>query len=178
MKAQSILVTPLQPLRHMAEAERQVVSSFLFQRFRGMDEIHDRAWKRLWAWAWRLDAGEGMQLFSGRERSWAFHARWMAIEGRIFDGQECFTKLGPFRDWLKTGAHLGRWQATRWGLRFEPGSVAYDELSDDEMREFAQDATDFLRTAEAMATLWPHLLFAQRVEMLERLLADKDGNHG
>jgi hypothetical protein len=94
----------------------------------------------------------------------------MAIERAVFENQEGFVHLRRFRDWMKTGAGWGRFEPTPQGLVFVPGSVSFDEASDDEMREFVRAAEEFLHTPRAQKRLWPHLSAQRRAEMVDTLL--------
>jgi hypothetical protein len=167
VKASAILVQPVAPLDALPPAELDVVRRFLFQHMRGLDAEHDRRWRRFWA---RIVNGEVAQFYPVVDRSGAFHARHMAIEGRIFENQDAFVQLRPFRDWLKTGAAFGTWQIVDGQHKFVPSSLSYEDCSDDEMRQFHQDAMDYLHTPHALRRLWPHLNHARRLEMLETLL--------
>lgn len=51
-----------------------------------------------------------------------------------------------------------------------PKSIAYDQLEEDEMREFHEQVVAFLRTEHAGRTLWRHLSPTARIEMVEGLL--------
>lgn len=171
-KASSILICPMVPLRQLPPQEVDVIRRFLFDHIRGMDARNEKRWRRLWARIWAAEPGEGLQLFNGAERSLRFHRRWMAIERRIFENQDAYVHLDRFRDWLKTGAGFGTYQLVNGVMRFVPASLSYEECSDDQMREFAEAAMDFLHTDKALKKLWRHLPAARRQEMVETLLRD------
>jgi hypothetical protein len=59
---------------------------------------------------------------------------------------------------------------------FVPASVEYEQCSDDEMAEFIDNATEFLRSDRAQRRLWRHLPPYQRAAMVETLMADPRGN--
>lgn len=168
MKLSAILVHPTIPLQTLPPAEVDVIRRFLFRNMRGADEVHDRRWRRLWG---RVAAGEVLQLYPVVERSLAYHCRHMAIERRIFENQDGFapTEAGrrAFRNWLKVGASLVTLELEGGEPKWLPGSVSYEDLSDDEFREFHEAAIDFLRTPRALRKLWPAVAAEQRMEMLE-----------
>lgn len=171
MKASAVMVTPVVPLRDLPPAELEVVSRFLFRHMRGLNAEHSRRWRRMWG---RVAQGEVLQVYPVVDRSLAYHRRHMAIEGRIFEHQDGFapTKTGEraFRNWLKVGASLVKLELEGGEPKWLPGSCSYDELSDDEFREFHEAAMDFLHTPRALRKLWPAVRSAQRLEMLESVL--------
>lgn len=167
MKLSAIMVSPTIPLADLPRQERETLSRVLFQCFQGLDEAHNRRWRRLWR---RIFEGASLHFYPVVERSGAYHRRHMAIEGAIFDHQDGFYSREAFRQWLKTGAAFGRFVATDAGLVFEPASVSYDQCSDDQMREFHEAALEFLHTDHALATLWPAMAPKQRAEALELVL--------
>jgi hypothetical protein len=171
-KLSAVMVVPTIPLDMLPPAEREVVSRFLFQTMRGIDANHTARWRRMWS---RVAQGEVLQCYPIVERSGLYHRRHMAIEGRIFENQDGFppTAAGrrKFRDWLKVGASLARLELQGEVPNWLPGSVSYEDLSDDEFREFHEAAVDYLRTPYALKKLWPAVKPAERMRMLELQLA-------
>lgn len=172
MKASSILIRPTVQLHSLPDAERDIIRRFWTQHVRGMDAKHDKRWRRLGRDLFNAEPGEGIELLRPKPRSLKFHKRWMAIERRIFENQDAYVHLERFRDWLKTGAGWGAYHLVNGAMKFVPASVSFDEASDDEMREFAEAAVDFLHTDRATRKLWRHLPAAKRQEMLDTLLAN------
>lgn len=173
MKASAIMVKPALPLRMLEPRDLEVLSRVLFQYFRGLDERHTGRWRRLWGRLFREDGV--LQLYPVVERNAAFHARHMAIETRVFENQDGFVSQRAFREWLKTGACFGHFEAApAGGLTFVPSSCSYEDCSDDEMREFHDDALAFLRSPHALATLWPAMAPHERADNLELLLRDPE----
>jgi hypothetical protein len=170
-KASIIMVAPQVNLRALPLAERQVVSHFLFDCIRGLDAKHDKRWRRLWNRIWYSEPGEAAEIAALQPRSLVFHKRHMAIEQRLFDSQERWTNLDRFRDWLKTGAGFGHYEVAGGRMRFIPASCAYEECSDDEMREFHTAMVEWLHSPYPQRRLWPHIPAAQRSAMLETVLA-------
>lgn len=170
-KPSDIMVCPVVALRTLTDAERDVIRNFLFGCIKGLDATHDARWRRMWGRMWKAEAGEVTHLQTIVDRSGQFHKRHMAIEGALFENQERFTQVKPFRLWLKTGAAFGDYTRDKTGrLRFTPSSVEYEKCSDDEMREFHAAAVDFLHTPKAQRRLWPHLSPTQRAEKLDAVL--------
>jgi hypothetical protein len=171
VKSSAVLVFPTFPLEHVPPAEMDVIRRFLFQTMQGVDEDHTRRWRRMWK---RVGDGEVMQMYPVVGRHGAFHKRHMTLEARIFEHQDGFVpnKAGQraFRNWLKVGASLVSLELHEGEAKFLPGSLSYEDASDDEMREFHEAAMDFLRTPRALRRLWPAVKPAQRLEMLELVL--------
>lgn len=172
-KASPILVMPAVKLNSLPQHEREIVSRFLFQHIRGLDDKHNRRWRRLWRQGWHAEPGEVMHIEVIRGRSLRFHKRWMAIETRLFESQERFTNIDKLRNWIKVGAEFGVYERDYRGrLHFTPASIAFDACSDDVMREFVEMATAHLRTPHAQRYLWPHIKAPARAEMLEIILRE------
>lgn len=170
-KPSPILVAPVMALRELPPAEREVVSRFLFGRIRGLDRQHDTRWRQLWKRLWRAEAGEVLQLDNVVDRSGPFHRMHMAMEQAVFDAQERFEQFQGFRLWLKTGAGWGTFEREGKTLVFVPSSTAYDQCSDDEMRELHTQMLEFLHTDRALTYLWPTLKPAKRAQMLADALS-------
>jgi hypothetical protein len=179
MKATAILVKLHRPLRFLPPADIQALERIVFGWFSGLDQLHDRRWRRTWKRLFHAKVVQPVwQLYDLPERSGPFHARHMAIEGRIFANQDGFLQREAFRTWLKTGAAFGHYEASGGALVFVPSSLSYDDCSDDEMREFHEDAMTYLRTPHALETLWPVVKPAQRMEMLDAALREPQEDQG
>lgn len=175
MKASAIMVMPTVPLDMLPAGEREIVSRFLFRTMRPVDEQHRRRWARMWR---RAARGEVMALYPVVDRDFGYHAMHMATEQRLFANQDGFvmTKAGQraFRNWLKVGASLVTLELEGGEPQFLPGSLSYEDLSDDEMREFHEAAMDWLRDPRALQQLWPAVPAEQRMAMLEAALRDPE----
>lgn len=171
MKATSIMVCPVGPL-NIPDADRDVLRRWLFDCIKGIDDEHDRRWQRYMKGLLTSEPGEVTEFLNPKTRSLPFHKRWMALEKRIYENQETFATRKGFRRFLKAGAGFGEYEAQAGRLVFVPGSVSFDETSDDEMRAFVRAAEEFLHTPLALRRLWPHITAPARQEMLETLLAD------
>lgn len=173
MKASAILVRLAAPLRFMPPQQLQAVDNFLFQWVQGNDAQHHARWRRMWRRMFHSQQQQpSLHLYELQDRSGGFHARHMTIEGRIYENQETFITRKAFRLWLKSGAAFGEYVASNGALVFEPSSLSYEEASDDDMREFHEDAMRFLRTPDALQTLWPHVHREQRLARFEAFLQD------
>jgi hypothetical protein len=163
------------PLRFLPTVLVEALSRVCFHWIRGVDEVHDRRWRRLLSNLFHTrDAAPVLQFYPVVDRSGRFHKRHMAIEGRIYENQDGFLQREAFRIWLKTGACWGHYEAFNGALVFVPNSCSYEDASDDEMREFHEDAIAYLRTPHALAVLWPAVVPERRLEMLETLLRDPE----
>lgn len=170
-KPAAILITKRYPIERMPEQDLAAVRRFLFDGIQGLDEQHDKRWRRLWGRILKGAVGEVVHLQIVVGRSGAFHRMHMALEQRLFDRQDQWATLGSLRDWLKTGAAWGEFKFNARGvMKFVPRSTAYEACSDDEMREIHAAMLAFLRTPGAQRKLWPHLAPAARSEMLETIV--------
>lgn len=177
-KPAAILICPQIALRTLPENERNIVSRFLFDNIRGLDEKHNARWRRMWSRIWQADAGEVTHLEVVVDRSGPYHRRHMAMEQALFDRQERWLMLDDFRWWLKTGAGWGDFTLLPNGrMKFVPRSTSYEACSDDEMKELHQAMLAFLRTPKTMRKLWPHLSPDARYEMLESILEPPEREH-
>ena len=172
-KASPILITKIHPLDHMPEADKAVVRRFLFDGVRGLDEKHDRRWKRFWSRIWNSEPGEVFQLVNVIERNAPFHRRHRAILERLFASQERFRNIDALHDWMKIGAYWVTWEEGKSGKPIpKPRSTSFEVCSDDQMREAHAAMVDFLHTERAQRFLWRNLKPAMRAEMLESTLKD------
>lgn len=160
--------TEIQPAD--AEAARRV----LFGIVDGLGDRGRKQWRRFINGLTRLEPGEMVQIHTRKPRSGPFHRRHMALEQRVFEAQERFDLFDPvFRDWLKVGAGFCEWvPGPKGGVFPVPKSIAYDQLEDNDMRDFHERVIAFLRTEHAGRTLWKHLPPAGRTEMVESLLGE------
>lgn len=172
MKSSAIMVRSALPLRMLDAFELEILSRVLFQYFRGLDATHNARWRRLWGRLFQRD--EVLQFYPVVDRSAKFHRMVMAAERNVFEGQEVFSQVKAFRNWLKTGACFGAFEASGGQLVFVPSSVSFEECSDDEMREYFEDMVAFLRTERAQSALWPHLSPDAGRETVEALLKGPD----
>ena len=140
----------------------------------GLGELGKKRWRRFINGVLRLEPGEMVEIKTRKPRSGPFHRRHMALEQRVFEAQEKFEHFDPgFRDWLKVGAGFVDWYPGPTGGVFPvPKSIAYDQIEDDEMREFHENVVRFLRTEAATRSLWKHLSPTAQIEMIEGLLAE------
>jgi hypothetical protein len=161
-----------QPIE-ISDEEKAVVRRVLFGIIDGLGERGKKQWRRLVNGWLRLEPGEMSQIKTRKPRSGPFHRRHMAMEQAVFEAQEKFEHFDPgFRDWLKVGAGFVTWYPGPKGGVFPVAkSIAYDELEEDDMREFHDACVAFLRTEHAGRTLWKHLSETQRIEQIEFLLA-------
>jgi hypothetical protein len=153
------------------EADREAARRVLFGIVDGLGDIGRKRWRRFVNGLMRLEPGEMVEIKTRKPRSGPFHRRHMKLEQSFFESQERFELFDPFRDWLKVGAGHCQWFPGPKGAVFPvPKSIAYDQIEEDEMREFHENAVAFLRTEHAGKTLWNHLTPAARTEMVETIL--------
>lgn len=169
-KPSAILITKTERLEDLPENERAVVRKFLFGGIQGLNDQHEKRWRRFWGRIQRAEVGEVFDLQIVVARSGQFHRRHMAIEQLLFDRQEQWDDIKKFRAWLKTGAAWGHFEIVKNRMKFVPSSLSYEDCSDDEMREVHESMVAFLRRPATQKRIWPHLSADQRHEMLENII--------
>lgn len=175
MKASTILVCPIVPLRQLPPGEVDVIRRFLFQHVDGMDAESRARWRRLWGRIWSADPGEGFPIYSAEQRSGPFHRRHRAVLERLHASQERYSNIDALHDWLKFKAYFVTWGEGRRGQPLPvPRTTSFPECSEDEMREFHTRMVDLLHDPAIQRHLWRHLKAPQRVEMVDSVLADPD----
>lgn len=173
MKLSMLAVVLQQPIARMDPAAAQWVRWFLFDFIRGQNAEHHRRWVRFWTRVW--NRGGELRLYPIVEQSSRYRAMWMAKEERIFDAQDHFYNRNAMRDWIKTGACFGHWEASAGRLVFVPSSLSPEECSDDEIREFHDNAMTYLHSPQALQTLWPQMPAHLRNENLELVMEPPPG---
>jgi hypothetical protein len=154
-------------------AEKEAARRVFFGVVDGLGERGRKQWRRFWNGLMRLEPGEMVLIKTRKPRSGPFHRRHMKIEQTLFEAQERFDSFEQFRNWLKTGAGHCDWiPGPRGAVMPVPRSIAYDQLEDDEMREFHDASVAFLREDHACKVLWPHLPTTARIEMIEGILSN------
>ncbi len=174
----AMLICPVVALRHIPDAERDVIRRFLFDHVRGLDKQSDTRWRRLWGSLWAAEPGEGFQIAVSEERSGPFHRRHRAILETLFASQERFRHIDKLHDWIKVGAGFVTWAAGKDSKPVAiPRSTAFDECSENEIREFHAAMVDYLHTERAQRFLWRHLKPNARQDMLDSILQSHERDH-
>lgn len=156
----------------LTEAEKAAARRVMFGIVDGLGERGRKQWRRLWNRLLRLEPGEMVTVNTNQERLGWFHRKHMALEAAVFESQERFDNFKAFRDWLKVGAGFCDWYpGPKGGVFPVPRSIRYAELEQAGMEQFHADAVEFLRSDHAGRTLWKHLTQAQRIDMIEEILA-------
>lgn len=167
-KASPILICPTAPLLNLPAHEQDVLRRFFTQHVRGMDDMHDKRWRRFIRDLFRAAPGEGFQLYRAEERGGPFHRRHRVMLANLFDRQERYRDVDVMHDFLKLKCWFVNWVDGKP----VPKSTSFDECSEDEMREFNRKLTELLHSPFLQKTFWPHLTPPQRKEMAESVLAN------
>lgn len=147
----------------------------LFGAIDGHGEIGKKQWRRFVNGLFNLEPGEMVEIRTHRERLGWYHRKHMVLESRVFEAQERFDSFDQFRLWLKTGAGWVEWIPGPKGAVIPvPKSISYAKLEQTEMEKVHADMVAFLRTEHAAKVLWPKLPPLQRIDAIERLLAEFD----
>lgn len=177
-KPSTILVCPVVALRQIPDAEKDVIRRFLFDHVRGLDKESEGRWRRLWGRFFAAEPGEGFQLAVTEERVGPFHRRHRAILEALFASQERFSNIKALHAWLKLGACFVTWGEGKAGKLVPiPRSTAFDECSEDDIREAHKAMVDYLHEPRAQRFLWKHLKPNARQDMLDSILQNHDREH-
>ena len=159
----------------VSDTEREIAQRVMTTGIRGVDEKHDKRWKRFLRTMFSMETGEIAEVSTRVPRSGPFHRYHMAVEQALFNGQERFQHFEQFRNWLKVGSGFCDWVAgPRGGVIPIPRSISYADLEENEMREFHADMLVFLRGPHAAPYLWKHLGTDGAAAMVETILAEFD----
>jgi hypothetical protein len=140
----------------MEEADATTVRRFLFQAIDGCNDKDKKAWRSFWRAVGNAGSGEYFTITIKRQRSGPFHRLTFALLQAVFKGQERFDDFRIFRQFIKLGSGFVDFLPNADGeLRAVPKSQSFDDCSEEEVRQFFDDAKTFLRTARAQRTLWP-----------------------
>lgn len=140
----------------LAEPAAGMVRRFLFEFFEGATVKDTKAWRRFWRAMNEAGSGEYFSFKLERQRDSKFHKLTMVVLTHIFKAQERFEDFRIFRQFVKLGAGFCDYLPTPDGeLRAVPKSQNFDECSEEDVREFFENAVKFLRSERACKTLWP-----------------------
>lgn len=141
----------------LPQDQADIVRRFLFSHMDGVTERDKKAWRSFWRAIGNAGSGEYFTITLRRRRSSKFHKLSFAVMQAVFKGQEVFEDFRIFRAFIKLGAGFVDYVPNADGeLRAVPKSVSFDDCSEEEMRQFHDDAVAFMRTARAQKTLWPN----------------------
>jgi hypothetical protein len=140
----------------LSEADAAIVRKFLFGHLSGATEKDTKAWYRFCRELNESGSGEYFSLKLERQRQGWFHRKHMGLISTVFKSQERIKDFEQFRLWLKVGSGFVDWMAGPTGGVFPvPKSIAFDKCSEEEMRDFHDNVTAFLRTEHAAKYLFP-----------------------
>lgn len=159
----------------MSGEDASTVRRFLFQSVDGAADRDKKAWRSFWRSVADAGVGEYFSITIKRRRNSRFHKLTMKVLTVVFEAQETFTDFRIFRSFIKLGAGFVDFVPNPDGeIKAIPKSASFDEASEDEIREFFQNACQFLRSGRAQKTLWPALSAQIAEQSMERLLRQFD----
>ncbi len=155
----------------LTEADAAVVGRFLFGVLEGANEKDNKAWRRFWRAINEGVRGEYFKIKVWRQRSGPFHRLVFLVLKKLFEAQDRITEFSAFRSWVRIGAGFVEYIPQPDGeLVVVPKSMSFDECSEEEIRQFFDDAMVFFRTSGAYMVLWPHLTPQIAEQGMEKLL--------
>lgn len=159
----------------LSDEDARTVRRFLFQSVDGVTDRDKKAWRSFWRAVADAGSGEYFTVTIKRRRNSRFHRLTMKVLTEVFKAQETFSDFRIFRAFIKLGAGFVDFVPNADGeLKAIPKSASFDESSEEEVREFFQNACVFLRSGRAQKTLWPQLSVQVAEQGMERLLRQFD----
>lgn len=144
-------------------------------KLRGYDVESARAYEKFKRTALALARGQTLTFNFRLPRSPKHHAFLFAKLNILLERTEAFTKLDPLRHWLTVGAGYVDYIPGQNGqLHAIPKSLDFDSMDEAEFSELHKAVDAFLWTAQAQATLWPHLDEHGRYQCVQSFLAEFD----
>ncbi len=161
----------------LSDSDRASVLRFLFQYLDGCNETDRKAWRSWWRAVADAPLGQYFTISINRQRSGPFHRLVMKVLSTVFKAQEKFDNFDIFRDFVKLGAGFANYipDVETGELKAHPKSQSFDECSEEEIRQFFDDALLFLRTEGAQRILWPGVSAQVADEGVEHLLKQFQG---
>jgi hypothetical protein len=140
----------------LSEEDKAAVRRFLMGHLSGATDKDTRAWNNFIRAMDAAGSGEYFTFKIERRRQGWYHRKHMATISAVFKAQERIADFEAFRLWLKIGSGFVTWMAgPTGGVVPVPKSISYSSCSEEEMREFHENAVAFLITEHACTYLWP-----------------------
>lgn len=156
---------------NLNDEQRATLRLALFEMIDGLGDTDKKSWRRFWNWITRAGAGEMFIIETWTARHGGFHRRHMVMETTVFRAQERIKSFEQFRNWLKIGAGFCDWLAgPKGGVVPVPRSISYKKCDEDAMRQFHEDAVEFLRGEHVCRYLWPALTAEAAEAAMEGIL--------
>ena len=152
------------------QADRDAAMRVLLGHIDGLSAGNQKAWRRFLRRLLALVPGDCIEIITHQKRLSWYHRKHMSFEFALFKAQDKFDDFDRFRDWLKVGAAHVEWLPTASGPVPIPKSISYSSMEQGAMEQFHGHVVDFMRTAYAGQTLWPHLAIIKQIEMVEGVL--------
>jgi len=140
----------------LSEEDKAAVRRFLMGHLSGATDKDTKAWNNFIRAMDAAGSGEFFTFKIERRRQGWYHRKHMATISAVFKAQERIADFEAFRLWLKVGSGFVTWMAgPAGGVVPIPKSISYSSCSEEEMREFHDNAVAFLLTERACTYLWP-----------------------
>lgn len=158
--------------------DANAVRRFLFGMLDGCSANDKKAWRRFVRSMNEAGSGEYFTIRIERQRNGKFHRLCFAVLQAVFKAQEVFTDFRIFRAFISLGAGFVDYVPNADGeLRAIPKSLSFNECSEEEIRQFFENAVLFLRTARAQKTLFPAVSPQIAEQGMEAILQSFERNY-
>lgn len=142
-------------------------------KLRGLTASDERRWSKFRRHIANLPVGGTVRASFKLPRSAAFHRRHFAILGALFNCQEQFADMEPFREWVQVGAGFCDIVPGPKGKPVAVSrSIAWDALEEADFAEHHAAVIDFVRSAYFSRFLWPAMSDLQGAEMVNAILQE------
>jgi hypothetical protein len=139
----------------------------------GNDEASQRAYAKFKRLVESLGVGDTLAFSYRQPRSPAHHRLFFAKLNSLLSRTEAFTDLDKLRYWLVLGAGYAEYLPGQNGTLYAiPKSLDFDTMDEVEFSELHKAVDAFLWTADAQATLWPHLNAQGKNECVQSFLSE------
>jgi hypothetical protein len=148
----------------------------LVQTEHGLEGLGERAKRGYERWKQTvksLQLGETIRFSWHEPRNPRMHGLHFAMLAKVFDAQEAFVDMEPFRLWVQVGAgHCDFVPGPKGKPVAIPRSIAFEKLDEGTFQEHHQAAKEFLRSVYATRVLWPLMSDLMADERVAALLAE------
>lgn len=141
------------------------------QGLQGLGEKNGRAYERWKKHVANMELGETAAFSWKKPRSPKFHRLYFGMLGNLFDVQEQFADEHQLRNWLTVGAGYCDYVPGATGRMVAlPKSIAWEQMHDNDFRDYCDAVWAFLESEHAVRFLWPLLTPEKQSEAVAQLL--------
>lgn len=142
-------------------------------KLEGIDPAGQRAYQKWRRLVTELPVGQTLSFSYRMPRSPKHHRLFFAKLNNLLARTEAFTDLDKLRYWIVMGAgYFDLVPGFDGKPNAIPRSLDFDSMDEAEFSELHRDVDNFLWSARAQETLWPHLDEERRYRSVEHFLRE------